>query len=986
MSAAKRWQTLGKILRRGALFAAAGLACLYLILSLALSTRFVAVRVSHLLSDYLHQPVFIASLQLSAEGLSIRDLHVAQPPGFAGTDMVAVRSVTVKPVWSAFLRGEKRFRAIELEGLRLDVGKNGQGEWNVARLKHLAAGRKPSAEMFVRRLTLRDAAIRVNGRGVDNLNLTVNDLATKGSTAGGVTIDGRDDTGNPFHLEGRVRLGATPDGRIHLHIASLPLASFARYLKKGSPLAISEGSARLDADAVLAGGELTLEGSCAISRLRMRAAGGYLPVDGTLQFSGSYSIPRDEAHLALAHLTVNEFVHLRGSGNVFGVKGEGRRFVADLSLDGFEAGELFRRLPVKLQRDLRVTGKVEGANAHLEGDGKGLTAAVATLRARGWDVWRKETLLCRGVGATFSLGQRGTGWAVQGRLDGRGAGGLVEELSLPVNLRLARGLDILEVAAPALSAKVGGISVRGEARFERDAPVPWQLRLVMPRSSVVNLQRYVPPGRLTLAGGTAAGELVLGGASPGRLAGKGHISFEGVKGAASGKNFSLRKGSITAVLARMGEDATAEGHIVFVGGEYAGKRFDAESDYGWRGGNAFLRRGQASLDRHTLRVATIDFPVPRETPSGSLPLSFSFSGVEVTSGDLHAVRGEGRLAVTRFMTEGKTWLEGEGTATIGALSFRTTSLGPAAVKLILGRDKGSVTLSATTFGGSLAATMVADPADLAKGLTFTARGDGLDGARVGVLAGIGKGWRIVGGRLDGTASGSYAATAGVRATGLVRADGLNISSPGGKSAITGASLLLDARVDGPDLHVARAALTLPGGLSLEGGGEMARFAAADRAGTFTVAMTSVPIGTLFDDFANLLPRPLQEASAGGSASMQAKVAVTGRSAAVDGSLLLADAALDIPSRKMSLSDVHGRVPFSIDTSGKPSLRRRDILTFSRDNYPLLVQQMEKPAGGEDLTVGRARFGPLEIVSSRFAFRAEGGITELTAFDVPFFGG
>ena len=152
-------------------------------------------------------------------------------------------------------------------------------------------------------------------------------------------------------------------------------------------------------------------------------------------------------------------------------------------------------------------------------------------------------------------------------------------------------------------------------------------------------------------------------------------------------------------------------------------------------------------------------------------------------------------------------------------------------------------------------------------------------------------------------------------------------------------------------------------------------------------MAPTPVSTLLDDVANLLPPVLQEATAAGTFALRGKGSVEGKNALLDGTLTLAGAGLDVTTRRLNISGIDGTLPYSLDLSGRATIVRRDMLTFSRDNYPLLLDLLTREARtAPGLTIGRLRFGPLEAGGARLSFRAGGGVTELTSLALPFYGG
>lgn len=987
--AANQGKRVGRVLWRLGGVALLGAIVLYTGLYLFLATPFAAARLSRLLSDYLHESAVIGGLGLSGSGVRLTGLTVANPAGYAPGAMLSVSSLTVRPRWLALISGEKRFRTLEVAGLRLNLEKNRAGEWNFARLKHLTAGRKPATETFIRLLRVRDAALRVDGHALEGLNLTVHDLATRGTATGGLSLDARDNGGNPYHLEGTARLGDSPTANLTLRTPALRLGVFAPLLKPGSPLLLDDGRGQVDISAALAAGELTLRAAAAVERLRVRLAGELLPVRGTLGLTARYSFNQDEAQLDEVHLAVNDSLRLRGSGLLRGVKGGDRRFQAFLSFAPLKVVELFRLLPERLRRDLSVTGELSAAELRLAGDAAGgVTAGTGSVGLTGVTVRRGETIICTGARAGLSLQRLAGGWQIAGSLERPPGGpGLVEALSLPLRLRLSPRLRPVSAEVPAMDLRLAGARLTGKARYTRGAAVPWEARLVLPETPVALLQRFLPAEKVGLTGGTVAAEVVASGATPRGLAGRGTMRLARLAGTVGSKPVALARGTIGASFSPAASGRELRGTVDLGGGSYGGKPFAVACSYGLRGVEYRLQDGTLSFGGSTLRFAALSGTVPRRDEAGRLALASTVTGGELTSADLRLTGLAGKVALTRTPAAGGNRLEGTGTVTAGGSAFRGSPLGPADLRFELGGHNGTAVLAAAPFGGRLAATFGFDPTAPAKGGSFTATATALDASRLGALFGDHSPWRLAGGTLQANAAGSYGLQAGLTGELDLQGKGLTVAGAGGKQALAGAGLRLRAGLHGADLTLRECTLTTAGGLRLQGEGELTRFAGPERQGHFRYAVGTTSLAPVLDDFANVMPRMLQEATASGSFALRGTATVHGRSVVTDGELTLVDGGLDVPGSRLSIGGVDGRIPFSLDSSGTAVMARPDMLTFSRDNYPLLLERMTQAVqGGRGLTVGRLRFGALEADGARLAFRAGEGVTELTSLAIPFYGG
>src|SRR6266540_1619420 len=119
----------------------------YISATLYLETPSAARRASRLLTDYLHYPVGMTALRLSAGTLSIYGLTVGNPADFNGRELAASRSIDITPDWLALLRGRKSFEEIAIRGLSVRIGRNGRGEWNFQQLARLLSRQKGGGEV-----------------------------------------------------------------------------------------------------------------------------------------------------------------------------------------------------------------------------------------------------------------------------------------------------------------------------------------------------------------------------------------------------------------------------------------------------------------------------------------------------------------------------------------------------------------------------------------------------------------------------------------------------------------------------------------------------------------------------------------------------------------------------------------------------------------------------------------------------------------------
>src|SRR6266702_1013894 len=213
----------------------------YLLATIYLRTSSAAHRTSQFLTEYLHHPVTVAGLALTGRTLSINGLTVGNPAAFKGGELASARSIAISPDLSAFLQGRRSFDGIAIRGLRVTVGRNEKGDWNFNELARLFSGKKGGGETTIKRLTISQSGVAVEGFQLDNLALNLNDLSTKGTTGSRFLLTCKDAGGNPIRFDGNARLGAVPAAEVVLAAPSFSLQTIARTFGRKESTDLGDG-------------------------------------------------------------------------------------------------------------------------------------------------------------------------------------------------------------------------------------------------------------------------------------------------------------------------------------------------------------------------------------------------------------------------------------------------------------------------------------------------------------------------------------------------------------------------------------------------------------------------------------------------------------------------------------------------------------------------------------------------------------------------
>ena len=446
------------------------IAALYLFLNVILNTPQVTGRISRLLSETLHQPVTVEGINLAGGTFFIRGLTIANPPAFNRGNLLVARIITVTPSWSALLAGQKSFTAIGIWGLKLSLAKNSAGVWNFSGLKELF-GKKSAGETFIKRLVLESSTVSVNGRGITDISLVINNFSSKGSTGSGILLTFNDDFGSPYRLEGGARLGVTPSLDLSL---SAPSLSFKALRKFKLPLDPEKGKGTLLLKARMHGDQFKLDGNAAFDRLTLLVKGEEMPLSGALDFAGRYDIKRDFATLDRCTLRINGAIRLHAGGRMDGVKKE-RAFKAEFSHDGLELSNLFALIPHKLRSDLLTGGTLLPGTFHIAGTGAaGITNGSGGFSLRHGKLGKGERMFVKEIAADAVLAGAKSGWELHGRVSQSetSAGMPVRLQDIPFTALFSSRMRLLEAQLPSFKAGVAGIPIKGKVIYMASATGP----------------------------------------------------------------------------------------------------------------------------------------------------------------------------------------------------------------------------------------------------------------------------------------------------------------------------------------------------------------------------------------------------------------------------------------------------------------------------------------------------------------------------------
>ncbi len=890
-----RSSSIRRVLIRGLyLFLAA-----FVSLEIYLATPLAAAQLSRLLTSTLHQPVRVTDLRIAGGTMYLKGVALTNPPGFPAGNLASVGSIAIAPAWGDLLHGRRSIRLIALEGVRLDLRRNSQGEWNFAGLRRsLAGGKSAGRELLIKELLVKDGAVLVNGQGVAGISLQLFDLASKGSTDARLALAFADAAHNEYRVEGSVRPGNEP---------ALDLA-----------------------------------------------------------------------------LMVNNRDWLHAVSKVSSLQGE-RYFSVELAIDELDLAKLAELMPAPERRKLEVTGRLSGKGIRFTGNAsRGVTSAAGTLQLQDCSIAKAGRLIFSGLSGTVNLARTSAGLRASGRLTQRHSRdkSLLETLDAPFAVTLSPRLQPLKAEIAPLSASIMGLPVTGRLGFRAGAAEPFTVSLQSPPTPVARVNPQLEKFGLQLTVGSVVLSLDGAGRGAEQFRGTLRARLAAVEGRRSKTSFGVNSGVATAKIKRVAGQFSAAGSTELAGLVVDGKA--GEARFSWRLGEGMvvISDGICRLAGTRVSIVRLAARLPvKEASRGTTryPLAVELAGGEIEQGGVELQGLAGSLHGSYAADPAGRWLEGTAGLTAEKVYWQGTALGAPAIQLELARTEGRGELSGTLLGGKLTGAFSFHPLALAEGGKFQL---GIADAQLVTASGLlPKRWggTLTAGLFDGSWDGGYSRSAGLAGQFTAKGKGLAVTGRGGKSLFYGGGFTLAGSIDGQRLKLNEARLTVGDVVTMTVQGELTNPLSSQRQGQLAIALPATPVNTLLDPFINGLPPFLQEATVAGSLAAIATLDLHAGRALLDGSLLFKEVHLEVPAQKLTVADLNGSLPFSLDLAGGTTGTPREAVSFSRDNYPRLLAQLSQGAhGGQTVTVGKVSFGPLELGSLTMQVAAGNGITKLTA--------
>jgi hypothetical protein len=953
-------------------------------LKIYLGTPHAASLLSKTLTSYLHQPVRVAGLQTAGGSIHLTGVSLGNPPDVPPGNLVEVDSIIIAPNWGDLLSGRRSFRTIEFEGARLNLVKSGAGVWNFSGLQSLLSTEKPAGrELFIKQFVVKDGVFQVNGQGASGISLCLFNLATKGSGNADIKLSFEDAARNNYTATGTARPGPRPTLDLTLEAPSLSLNRLVGMLKRENSLSLpAESVGSLHLSVSLHDGRLRSSGVFDFNRFQLPLPQKTLPVTGSITFSALYDTSTDEARLESLTVTADNLMRGHASGTIARMRGE-RNFAVDIAIEEMDLAALVFLLPEEERRKTVVGGTLQRTELNVSGSGsRGLTAATGLLMLKECSLQREGEIIFKNLNSQAGISMAPDGFLAKGRLfQGKNLGsGLLENLQAPFEITLSRRLKLIKVGIPSLTANVMSLAVTGRLGYRAAAAAPFTAALRVPAANFSSLQHLPEKLGLQIASGSGSLTVEAAGCGLRDFTAAATARVANMRGTLGGARFGIKHGAVDSRIIMSKGEAGATGDARFTTLSLDDRVVDLRFSYRVAGGTAFLDNTRFSLAGATGAIDRLKALIPvKESVAGTVryPLLFEVAGGEIRrgEGELHGFSGSVRGSY--LSDRHGRWLEGTADVSSARVVWQGSAVAAPAAHVTFSRREGVGTIDSTLLEGALSGKFAFNPFALREGGKFQLGIRSLRLPALGKMLPRGGAASLSHGTLDGTASGSYSAAAGLVCRFEAVGSGIALTGSGNKTLFSDGAARLSGGISGSRLVVDNALLSVGKAVALQLNGEVDNPLSRQREGSFSFSLPRTSLNSIIDPFVNVLPRLIQEATVGGSIASEGRIVLRGGRQLLDGALLLNSVLLEVPSQQLRAADINGRIPFSLDLSGNTPVKIPDTVSFTRENYPALLKQLRAaPDTGQPVTIGSVEFGSLTLGEVLLQISAGGGITKI----------
>ncbi len=949
----------------------------YTLLQVTLRSPFVISWAEHYFSQILQQPVSLQAVDLQFHAVTAQGITVPNPPGFAAGSLVTVREVSVTPAWMEIIGGKRVVKKVAITGVAIDLTKNQQGEWNYGPLLGaLKKSRKggDTAEIVIRRLEVREASVTVNGRRLGELTVKAADVATKGSMATSFALSADLPEMGRLKGTGTARLGPEPVADLTMEAPSLALAA----LPAPKALMVTDGTGRLALSAQLKKGVLTADFNGGVTGTNMVVRNHPVPLEASFRTSFRYDTADDTLDLGQSLLQVNRLLNVRATGRVEQLK-TARRFTGHIVTDPLSIAALVAEVPIGLRPQFAPSGRLLPLQLRIAGDAiRGITAAHGRLSLRDGGIARKGAVMMRDFAADVDLSRSGDGWQLLGKLThgSSGADLPIRNITGSFAGKLTESFRITEFSVDDMRADVFGGEAVGHAELKPSAGVPFKAALTMQNIALQQFNRFLDDkGRFEV--GDVSATAKVAGRTPTDFKATMNVEVKNAGGRSGNRQFSVRQATTVAAVDGIG--GAVAGTMKIQEGTVAGKKVDVSFRYEGTREKFAIEQGKlrlANLDVQFDRIAG-GLPRLRGNDTRPVPVRLDFRGVSCRQGNLgvHGLGGTVDAKVHR--ADGRIWVSGGAEVAGAAFHLRQQEIGTVGARLTASEKQAEVKLTGTLLGGNVSAEGRINPYRKNAPILFSGSLVQAEAVQVSTIAPASP-YRATGGKMDAAFEGAYG-TEGIAGTISLSGTGLSVAG-GKKTLVSGAAFTVRGGVQGDTVTVQESRAWIGPEVAAHFSGEVRRAFSPDRQGVVKVTIPTTPVTALFDSFANVLPRSLQEASAAGTVAADSVLRLRGKEMQFDGNATVSRVLFDIPAQQVSVSGIQGTVPFSVVL---PATQKRVPLAMqhpSRESYPGYLHFLQHgPHQGNSLAIEKIRFGPLDLGQTAIRLEAADGVIRINSF-------
>ena len=970
------------------------IAALYILLRLTLSLPFATDKISGFLSEKAGCRVSMSGARLSGDTLTLKGLALWNPQGFSRHELISIRAVSLSPDWLRLLTGKTGLASLEFGGVVIRLEKNQSGTWNFWELVNslMKKQRKPAGEITITRLAVDDLSLIVNGRPSASLGLKIRNFSTKGSTESHLALSAEDPSGNPILLTAQGKMGPDPSLKLVLEAPRLSVASMRLHGKHNLPAAMANATAGIRLTSELRGSLVRARFDGSLAGIGLPAGGTAGPLKGNLHFFLRYDIARDEAGIDAGSLSLNDSPPIRFSGSVTRVR-RNALFELRVSRHSMPLGSLSFLLPESLRTTTALGGTLSTSGITLRGAGNtGLTSGHLDLAVRNGSASGTGLVLLENVSMDMTMtGDRG-GWILDGRFASAPgtATAVIQAIQAPFTARFSPLMKPLSASLPAITARVFGTAVKGEANYQQGASTPWSGVLTATVADLAALNKHLAKTSLQFVTGSGSLTAKATASSPQQYEAHARASADSLSFTFSGRTISLGTAAVTSRLRGNGSVFSADGNLKVGTGLVGGRHWDMSTDYSLGNERLELRNAELRGNGTSFRLAEAAMHLPtmqQKEKNAGIPLRGTVKGLDLLHGSVSAPGISGSVNCRYYAAGSNRRLIGSTDVAIPSLNVKERKAASLSARIVFSGQDATATLQGTSLGGPVAGTVRAKLFAGDKSPSFLVK---FHEQRLAELSGLVPSRRNVllsGGLLDATLEGSTAGKAGLNAKLTATGRDISLKNANGREITSGLGLALHTNVNGEDLTLQDAVISRSPDMSARLSGSMKRFASADRKGNVSCSVDAVRINSILDAFANVLPRALQEAEGQGTLAMRGSFSLNGKEFGTDGELTIAGASLEIPSQKIAVADIEGRLPFSFVVPGQGHGSQPSPVSYSKDNYQrLLMAFRSAETKGTPLRIGSIRFGALQTGKCEAFVNAARGTMEINPVNVSLYGG